>query len=177
MADGSVLTLTHHSPWRIVTEDGSEIILGDDWQWGDFGIFTVTPGTLETNAPIVGDRKPIDQNLSQSGVHIGYDALGNVITDPNQTQANRVDTLYDSAGNDRLQGKGGNDLLDAKRGDGDILFGRDGDDFLAGRRVLNNASDAPLNVGSILSAHVSRLARRLLVNPQSKRPAPRQMAA
>jgi Ca2+-binding RTX toxin-like protein len=32
------LTLTHNSPWKIVTSDGGEILLGDDFADGDYGI-------------------------------------------------------------------------------------------------------------------------------------------
>jgi Ca2+-binding RTX toxin-like protein len=69
------------------------------------------------------------------------DVLGNLITDPNQPDANRADILYDSIGNDRIQGLGGQDVLYAMRGgddileggaDSDVLLGGEGDDQLYG---------------------------------------------
>ena len=38
MDDGSIITLTHNSPWKMVTQDGSELLLGEDFESGDFGI-------------------------------------------------------------------------------------------------------------------------------------------
>lgn len=132
MADGSLLTLTHHSPWRLVTADGSEIILGDDWQPGDFGIHAVTQSSVITNLTVIGDLKPLDQDPNTTGIQISYDALGNLITDPNQPDPGRQDTLYDSPGNDNLKGFGGNDILDAVRGGNDLLQGGAGSDVLNG---------------------------------------------
>lgn len=128
----STITVTHHSPWRVITEDGSEIILGDDWQSGDFGIFTVSPQSADTNFTIVGDFKPLDQDSNADGIQLGYDALGNLVTDPDQSDFDRQDTLYDSTGNDNLQGLGGDDILEAIRGGDDLLEGGSGSDILNG---------------------------------------------
>ncbi len=117
MADGSILTLTHHSPWRLVTADGSEIILGNDWQDGDFGIHLqnviMLPG-LTPAQEIPGDLAPKDFDAQQPGVQMQTDALGNIITDPNVAEPGRADTLYGSAGSDRIAGLLGTDILDGK---------------------------------------------------------------
>jgi hypothetical protein len=39
------------------------------------------------------------------------DELGNVIVNPGQVEANRVDTLYDSVGNDDIRAMGGDDFI------------------------------------------------------------------
>ena len=134
MADGSILTLTHHSPWRLVTADGSEIILGNDWQDGDFGIHLqnviMLPG-LTPAQEIPGDLAPKDFDTQQPGVQTLTDALGNIITDPNMAEPGRADSLYGSAGSDRIAGLLGTDILDGKEDD-DQLEGGGGRDNLTG---------------------------------------------
>ena len=134
MADGSILTLTHHSPWRLVTADGSEIILGNDWQDGDFGIHLqnviMLPG-LTPAQEIPGDLAPKDFDTQQPGVQTLTDALGNIITDPNMAEPGRADSLNGSAGSDRIAGLLGTDILDGKEDD-DQLEGGGGRDNLTG---------------------------------------------
>ncbi len=110
----SGLTLVHGATWQLFTPDGGTINLGPDFISGDFGI------QLQENTPvvppvydriIVGDLAPLDTNPNQSGVQTGTDALGNLITDPNQPAVDRNDRLYGSTGNDLLQGGGGDDWL------------------------------------------------------------------
>ena len=133
MADGSVLTLSNQSSWRLMTADGSEIILGNDWQNGDFGIHIDNFNSpADIGLTITGDFSPIDFALTTDGIQTQTDGLGNIKTDSNKPEVNRADTLYDSTGNDRLQGLGGQDVLDAKRGGDDILEGGADSDVLLG---------------------------------------------
>ncbi|NOT12977.1 MAG: hypothetical protein HOP23_14270 [Methylococcaceae bacterium] len=154
MADGSVLTLTNKTSWRLLTADGSEIILGQDWQNGDFGIHINnfnTPASI--GATIIGDLSPIDFDLNVSGIQTQVDDLGNIKTASNKPEANRADKLYDSTGSDRLQGLGGQDVLDAKRGGDDILEGGDDSDVLLGGagddRLYGNLEE---NLAKLLAA-------------------------
>ena len=79
---------------------------------------------------IVGDLKPIDFDLTAEGVQTELDELGNIKTagaDPN-----RDDTLYDSAGNDLVQGLGGDDTLLGNKGGDDHFEGGAGQDAVLG---------------------------------------------
>lgn len=140
----SGLTLTHHSPWTLVLDDGSTLQLGegqDDFQDGDFGIHLVA-ATGDTFAPdrvINGDLAPVDYS-AEAGVQTKTDELDNVYTN-GQPAPNRADILYDSAGNDLVAGGGGADFIEAWRGgndkldggaDSDIVSGRAGDDIVTG---------------------------------------------
>jgi VCBS repeat-containing protein len=103
------LTLTHHSPWQLVLEDGSTIELGDNFQDGDFGIHRREALTaLETTHTILGDQNPSASDY------------------PN-------DFLFDTAANDLVQGLSGDDYLMADYGGNDRLEGGAGDDIAAGR--------------------------------------------
>ena len=57
--------------------------------------------------------------------------LFNVIVDPDEPQAGRADTLYDSLGNDLIQSGGGSDYIDAKRGGDDRIEAGEGDDWVS----------------------------------------------
>jgi VCBS repeat-containing protein len=90
---------------------------------------------------IVGDLAPIDFDPDAPGVQARADELGNLITD--QPEPGRADTLYDSAGADRIEAGDGDDSLFAYRGGNDLLDGGGGDDEIdAGAgddRVLGGA--------------------------------------
>jgi Ca2+-binding RTX toxin-like protein len=62
---------------------------------------------------------------------VRYDALGNVIVDPNRAMLNRADTLNGATGNDRIEGLGGADILNGYAGN-DLLAGGAGADILVG---------------------------------------------
>lgn len=89
---------------------------------------TIAPPTTERS--IVGDLAPIDCG-PEPGLQYGYDALGNVIVNPDNSAPDRVDTLYDSAGNDLMQSGGGNDLINATRGGNDRIEAGNGDDWVS----------------------------------------------
>ncbi len=127
-ADGN-LRLTHHSPWQIITGDGSSIQLGDNFADGGFGIqledYTATPTIVRT---ILGDLEPVG----------GFDDLGNPLTAGDAPD--RPDTLNGSTGNDLIQSKGGDDSVVANDGDDvveagsgrDIVSGGAGNDIISG---------------------------------------------
>ena len=119
----------------IYTPNGNDRILVKNFQNGQLGINldgTAVPTPGATDYTIVGDLAPMDTDPIAAGVQIGTDALGNILTDPNQAQVGRADTLYDSTGNDLLQGKDGADNLLAVRGGDDRLEGGAGDDYEEG---------------------------------------------
>ncbi len=86
---------------------------------------TIPPTTLT----ILGDLAPRDIDPVTTGVQIGHDDLGNILTD-GIAEPNRADILYGSEGNNSLNSGGGNDWIIAKGGD-DVLIGGAGTDILA----------------------------------------------
>ncbi len=152
MPDGSIITLTHNSPWKLVLANGSELGLGD-FQDGDFGIKLVdTPlnPDVSEGITVTGDlawKEFYDQN---GVMHYQKDAWGNYITDPNIAAPNLADTLYDTPGNDRLVGQGGIDYLQGVRGGDDILEGGGGDDWIEagdGKDVLAGGAGSDVMYG------------------------------
>jgi len=142
-ADGE-LHLEHHSPWTITFEDGSTITLGEDTDPGDFGINLLDmPQDPTTTLTITGDLMPTSDPPQ-------YDALGNVIVDPNSPSPGRNDILYGSTGNDRIEGKGGSDMIYAWQGGNDWIQGGSGRDGLStgdGSDVIEGGTDADLIFG------------------------------
>ena len=146
-ADGKI-TLTHNSPWRMVTDNGDTLWLGD-YQDGDYGIRLLDNAdtAVNTDTAISGDLAPIDQNTQADGIQLGYDARGNVLTDPDLPEPGRDDTLYGSGGNDLIRGLGGNDRLIDTQGGQDHLEGGEGDDILeagTGDDLLINGAGADI---------------------------------
>jgi Ca2+-binding RTX toxin-like protein len=87
---------------------------------GNLGI--TLPGTVATQPTpttgqqILGDFAAMDFNGAEDGVQTQLDALGNIITDPNQAQPDLADNLYDSANDDEIIAGGGADTITATRG-------------------------------------------------------------
>ena len=86
----------------------------------------------QTSNDIFGDRAALDQDPITAGVQITVDALGNVLTDPSTPDAGRADTLYDSAGDDRVSSGGGDDTVNATRGGDDFIETGSGRDYADG---------------------------------------------
>ncbi|MHB8149271.1 MAG: VCBS domain-containing protein [Desulfobulbia bacterium] len=146
------ITLTHNSPWKLILADGSEIELGD-FQDGDFGISLVAGGVDPTpELTITGDLAAkwfVGYTSDNVPYHYHkWDELGNIITEG--SEPGREDSLYDSVGNDKLEGLAGNDFLDAFRGGDDIVDGGAGDDEGyggAGKDLLLGGSGSDAMVG------------------------------
>jgi len=141
LAHGNEITLTNNSPWKLVTDDGDEIELGSDFQDGDFGIDLLdAPTAPQPTLTIVGDLTPVEPEQ--------YDALGNLVTDPNSPAPDRADVLNGSdvsTESDLIQSKGGDDVVAAKKGDdkieagtgSDIVNAGDGNDLVLGGADLD----------------------------------------
>ena len=128
--DGAI-TITHNSPWKVLTSDG-EIQLGEtqqDFQEGDYGIVFREELSTASTRTILGDGKPADVDPAQPGDQIGFDDLGNIITQGEE--AGRNDTLYGSSGADLVKGLGGSDYLRGNEGN-DVLVGGANSDILVG---------------------------------------------
>lgn len=107
-------------------------------------VSTAAPPTFRT---IVGDFQPLDTDVVEAGVQIGYDDLGNVIQDP-QSPGDRSDLLNGSGNNDQMNGGalrdrltalGGSDILTGGS-DGDVLIGQDGNDQLFADELVTVSS-------------------------------------
>ncbi len=70
-----------------------------------------------------------DHNGTADLTYYQVDDLGNYL--PGAAQADRQDTLNDSAGNDRITAGGGDDTINATRGGDDFIDGGDGDDSIS----------------------------------------------
>jgi Ca2+-binding RTX toxin-like protein/GH24 family phage-related lysozyme (muramidase) len=113
--------------WVTEIASGTQVILNEDFQEGDFGIqfydeLTPTDNPVTGNE-IQGDLTPIDP--------IQYDEWGNVITG-GQPDPGRADAFYDTPGNDLIECGAGDDVVDAFRGGEDWIKGGDGDDLIDG---------------------------------------------
>ncbi|MDO8386183.1 MAG: calcium-binding protein [Polaromonas sp.] len=103
---------------------------------GNLGI--TLPGSVPvqpaptTGQQILGDLAPMDFDAAAEGVQPQHDALGNVITNPDESKPNRADTLYDSASDDEIIAGGGDDIIDALRGGADWIKAGSGRDIVKG---------------------------------------------
>jgi Ca2+-binding RTX toxin-like protein len=128
--------------WLVERQDGShDLIIGsggdrltvEKWTNGQLGIRlqdAPEPVLLETTRTLQGDLAPIDFDPVADGVQMNYDDLGNVITDPQQSDHDRADTLYDSVEADHIRGLGGDDIIRASRGGDDRIEGGTGRDSI-----------------------------------------------
>ncbi len=90
------------------------------------------PTNSTTGNPITGDLAPKDIDPDTPGVQIGNDAWGNIITDPSQPSPGRVDELYDTTADDRIEAGGGTDKVKCPNGGANWILGGAGDDLLDG---------------------------------------------
>ncbi|OPY75395.1 MAG: Bifunctional hemolysin/adenylate cyclase precursor [Syntrophorhabdus sp. PtaU1.Bin153] len=107
----------------IILEDGNSIVFSDT-QPTDFGITLLdTPSDPVTTTTILADRDPLHLN----------------------------DTLYDSAGNDRIEGRDGNDMLYGWQGGNDWFSGGSGRDGLSsgeGDDIIEGGTEGDLLFGA-----------------------------
>ncbi|MBP7528661.1 MAG: hypothetical protein KA801_12085 [Syntrophorhabdaceae bacterium] len=150
-ASGKIIAEMQGTDLVVTHVNGTKVILNEDFQWGDFGINLIdVPDNPTTTLTITGDLAPIDFDPNTPGAQVQYDALGNVITDPNTPEPDRADTLYDSSGNDSIVGGGGNDQILANNGGDDWLKGGSGNDAIvagSGRDILEGGTGADLLFG------------------------------
>ena len=137
----------------VVKLNGTTIMtVNENFQSGQFGIRLMDAPTIATDAPattrtIVGDFQPLDIDLVEEGVQIGYDDLGNVIQDP-QSPGDRSDLLNGSENNDQMNGGALRDRLTALGGSdmltggsqNDVLIGQDGNDQLFADQLVTVSS-------------------------------------
>lgn len=114
---------------------------------GNLGI--TLPGTV-TNQPnpttgqqILGDLEAVDFNAVEDGVQTQVDALGNIITDPEQAKPDHADMLYDSVNDDEIIAGGGDDTINATRGGADWIKADSGRDT-----VQSGAGDDLVELGT-----------------------------
>ncbi|WP_422551398.1 calcium-binding protein [Methylovulum miyakonense] len=135
LPDGSVLKLTHHSPWRLVLADGSVLEFADDLKNGDFGIFREDAKETTPTHVYIGDQHaPLnDSNSHYDWGQTHWSEDGTLVGGIAEADFNDVITVTDYAGDisDDLKGLGGNDALDGGAGD-DKIYGGEGDDLLGG---------------------------------------------
>jgi Ca2+-binding RTX toxin-like protein len=144
----SLVTQTDGSQDLLIAAEHNTLVV-KNWHSDELGItlgapqVSIPPPLPTALEPINGDLKPLDIDPVTNGIQTGINALGNIITDPNQPDPGRQDTLYDSTGNDQVNGLSGNDTIKAIRGGDDILDGGDGDDRIedqAGNDILKGGA-------------------------------------
>jgi Ca2+-binding RTX toxin-like protein len=133
-SDGTVHASKTGDTLTITLAGGAQVVVGN-FQNGQLGIQLLdAPTAPQPTLTIVGDLTPIDADPETPGVQYSYDALNNVVTDPNQPEPNRADVLNGrdiETNSDLIQSGGGDDILRGKAGD-DQLEGGAGADWLSG---------------------------------------------
>ena len=125
LPDGSKITVSHNSPYKITLPDGNTIELGENFQDGDFGIHLLdAPTDPTTTNTILGDQNP----------------------------DNKDDELSDTSLNDWIEGQEGNDTISAFGGGDDVLLGGDGRDAIsagAGNDTAEGNAGADILMGGL----------------------------
>lgn len=150
-SDG-LIQISHGSSWIINLPGGGTITL-ENSPISAFGIQLLdAPDKPPTIGLIIGDREPIDFDKNEPGLQAKYDDWGNIITDPDIPLPGRSDFLYDTTGNDRIDGGAGYDYIRAQQGGNDWLLGGDGIDFVgsvtaSGKDVIEGGAGSDLLAG------------------------------
>jgi Ca2+-binding RTX toxin-like protein len=146
-ADGKV-EFTHHSPWQLITEDGSTIELGENFQDGDFGIRLLdTPANPVTTNTITGNADAnilrdtaandrIEGGSGNDGIWAGNGGANWLLGG----EGNDAIISYDTSGADIIEGGSGVDVLAGGTGD-DQVFGENKgemDDIIADGEVAQS---------------------------------------
>jgi Ca2+-binding RTX toxin-like protein len=130
-----LVSLPDGSKTLLIRDPNGDTVEVKSWSENTLGITLGTGGAPvvaplpSTATALAGDLKPVDSDPAASGTQLSYDSLGNVVVG-SEADANRADILFDTSGNDHLQGLGGNDDLLAERGGDDLLEGGGGDDLM-----------------------------------------------
>ena len=138
-------------------QSGTDLIVNNlitlkNYMPGQLGIqLTDAPATSTQLPPtfrtISGDFLPLDTDVVEGGVQIGFDDLGNIIQDP-ASPSDWQDTLNGSGNNDLINGGALRDRLTALGGDDiviggsdiDVLIGQEGNDQLFADQLMTVAS-------------------------------------
>lgn len=130
LPDGSKITVSHNSPYKITLPDGSTITLGDNFQDGDFGIHLLdTPSDPTIENTILGNEAAnllrdtagndrIESGSGNDGIWAGNGG-GNWILGG---EGNDTVVSFDTSGADIIEGGTGIDTLSGGGGD-DRIFG------------------------------------------------------
>ncbi|MES2356088.1 MAG: hypothetical protein V4568_17125 [Pseudomonadota bacterium] len=116
----------------LVTGPNGKFII-ENFKNNDLGIDLIGEATVDpitTTRTITGDFGPMDFYNADGSVYHQYDDLGNLIQNLAKTGP-RDDTLYGSAGADRINGRDGSDVLYGKAGT-DLIEGGKGTDIITG---------------------------------------------
>ncbi|WP_028895926.1 hypothetical protein [Syntrophorhabdus aromaticivorans] len=144
-ADGTITAKMVGTDLIVTHTNGTQVILNENFAWGDFGINLLdTPSDPVTATTILGDLAPLNDPPQ-------YDALGNVIVNPNVPSPGRNDILYDSSGNDRIEGRSGNDMIYGWQGGNDWFLGGSGRDGLSsgeGDDIIEGGTEGDLLFGA-----------------------------
>jgi Ca2+-binding RTX toxin-like protein len=109
------------------------------------------PPAPATGQQIFGDFAAMDFDAVEEGVQTQQDALGNMITDPDQAQPNLADNLSDSANDDEITAGGGDDTINTARGGTNWVKAGSGNDKVfggAGKDLIELGSDRDYAVGA-----------------------------
>ncbi|HYW57028.1 MAG TPA: putative Ig domain-containing protein, partial [Polaromonas sp.] len=137
---------------RTLIIDGQIVVQTYDKGRSDFGITYSDASVVEspaTTREIKGDLKPIDTDPAEEGDQYKEDALGNIIVG-GEADADRRDTLKDSAGNDHITSGGGNDVVYTTRGGDNKVETGSGRDWVyggAGKDLVMGGSDGDILQG------------------------------
>ena len=142
------------SSWRINLPGGGTITL-ENYPTSAFDVQLLdVPVKPQTSTLITGDLEPVDCDENEPGVQARYDAWGNIVTDPQEPAPGRADVLFDTSGDDRIEGLGGNDYIRARQGGNDWLVGGDGSDFVGsgtatGRDIIEGGTGSDVLWGGL----------------------------
>ena len=149
-ADGRI-QMIQDSTWRINLPGGGTITLQNNPTSAfDVQLLDV-PVKPQTSTLIKGDFEPVDFDENEPGLQARSDEWGNVITDPQKPAPGRADVLFDTSGDDRIEGQGGNDYIRARLGGNDWLLGGDGSDLVGsgtatGRDIIEGGTGLVFNI-------------------------------
>jgi hypothetical protein len=173
--DGTLLAVLQGTDLVVTDVSGTQVILNEDFQWGDFGINLVTLPTNPTAGnTITGDLTPVDFDPATEGIQEHYDEWGNVIVDPTKPDPGRADKIYDTFGNDQIVGGAGDDVINTARGGDDWIKGGDGDDQLtlgAGNDHIDGVGGDVIHMKDKLKYRDARLCVSISVRENIRRAA------
>ena len=95
----------------------------------------------------------MDFDPNTAGIQTRTDEWGNIITDPDQPDPGRADTLFDTPGNDLIISGGGDDVVHSFKGGQNRIQGDGGCDILDGDNssscIIEGGADSDIIFGGI----------------------------